>query len=131
MADNAALVRLSTLVAAKIRKDGLSLRDAALASQVSAPTLSRLCRGAMSGLPDGDTLRRLANWLGVSTDSLLEQSRRTTRRANATPKPTVPEVVAAHLRADKNLAPDTAQALAEMFKQLYRQFTENTDARPR
>lgn len=132
MADNAALMRLSTLVAAKIREDQLSLRDAAKGSRVSAPTLSRLSRGAMTGLPDAETVQRLAAWLGITIDSILEQPRRRAAKGSASaPKPTVPEVVAAHLRADKNLPPDTAKALAEMFKHLYKQFSENSHPRPR
>jgi len=36
-------------------------------------------------------------------------------------KSTLPEYVEVHLRADKNLSPKTAKALAEMFKALYEQ----------
>jgi len=31
----------------------------------------------------------------------------------------MPEFVEVHLRADKNLTPDTADALSKMFRQLY------------
>jgi hypothetical protein len=38
------------------------------------------------------------------------------------PHEATPEIVEAHLRADKNLTPDTAKALSELFRVAYQQF---------
>lgn len=47
---------------------GISIRDAARESGISAATLSRIERGAV---PDIDTFRSLCFWLGESADVLL------------------------------------------------------------
>ena len=36
------------------------------------------------------------------------------------------EIVSAHLRADKNLTPETAKALSELFRVAYKQFSKPT-----
>ncbi len=38
------------------------------------------------------------------------------------PHEATPEIVEAHLRADKNLTPETAKALSELFRVAYSQF---------
>jgi hypothetical protein len=38
------------------------------------------------------------------------------------PTESTPSIVEAHLRADKNLQPETAKALAELFRVAYKQF---------
>jgi hypothetical protein len=40
------------------------------------------------------------------------------------PHEATPEIVEAHLRADKNLTPDTAKALSELFRVAYQQFSK-------
>jgi hypothetical protein len=65
----------------------------------------------------------LANWLGVSIGYLLaeEEADNTDKSLElATPE----KVVEVYLRADKHLSPQTAQALARMFRTLYEEFTE-------
>jgi hypothetical protein len=39
------------------------------------------------------------------------------------PHEATPEIVEAHLRADKNLTPETAKALSELFRVAYTQFS--------
>jgi hypothetical protein len=39
------------------------------------------------------------------------------------PQESMPEIVEAHLRADRNLTPETAHALAELFRVAYTQFS--------
>ena len=39
------------------------------------------------------------------------------------PHEATPEIVEAHLRADKNLNAETAQALSELFRVAYKQFS--------
>ena len=116
MGSRATLARISALIKAKRREDGVGLRDAAEGSGVSASTLSRLERGAATSLPDSGTLTKLANWLGLTLSSLLSDKEKTDV---VEPQLTTSEVVEVHLRADKELSPETAKALAEMFKTLY------------
>jgi hypothetical protein len=39
------------------------------------------------------------------------------------PQESTPEIVEAHLRADRNLSPETAKALSELFRVAYTQFS--------
>ena len=43
------------------------------------------------------------------------------------PQEPTPEIVEAHLRADRNLTPETAAALSELFRVAYTQFSKNTE----
>jgi hypothetical protein len=48
------------------------------------------------------------------------------------PHEAMPDIVEAHLRADRNLTPETAKALSELFRVAYQQFSApGTDARAR
>ena len=40
------------------------------------------------------------------------------------PQEPMPEIVEAHLRADRNLTPDTAAALSELFRVAYTEFSK-------
>ena len=105
---------------------GLSLRDVADETTVSASTLSRIENG--TGKPDADNIARLTNWLDVPMERILGGN---TADSDA-PKPVVyfarestPEIVEAHLRADRNLTPETATALSELFRVAYTQFSRS------
>jgi transcriptional regulator with XRE-family HTH domain len=119
MASQSIQQRIALMISAKRREMGnLGVRQAAKAAGISSATFSRLGRGESSKLPDVSTLTKLAEWLGVSVSDLVES------RAPSQSSPlenTVPEILDAHLRADKNLTPVTAKALSEMFKALYNQ----------
>jgi len=39
------------------------------------------------------------------------------------PHEAMPDIVEAHLRADRNLTPETAKALSELFRVAYKQFS--------
>jgi hypothetical protein len=41
------------------------------------------------------------------------------------PHESTPEIVEAHLRADRNLTPETASALSELFRVAYSQFSQS------
>jgi transcriptional regulator with XRE-family HTH domain len=103
---------------------GLSLRDVADKTGVSASTLSRIENG--TGKPDADNIARLASWLDMPIERMMHHS----SRGGSDPNPVVyyphestPEIVEAHLRADKHLTPDTAKALSELFRVAYAQFS--------
>ena len=106
---------------------GLSLRDVADKTSVSASTLSRIENG--TGKPDADNIARLTNWLEVPVERILS-ARPTQDDSPAVvyyPQEPMPEIVEAHLRADRNLTPETAAALSELFRVAYAQFSRNTD----
>ena len=103
---------------------GLSLRDLAAETGVSASTLSRIENG--TGKPDADNIARLTAWLDMPIERIMHHAK---RRAGE-PAPVIyypheatPEVVEAHLRADRHLTPETAKALSELFRVAYAQFS--------
>ena len=106
---------------------GLSLRDVAGKTSVSASTLSRIENG--TGKPDADNIARLTAWLDVPMERILSGRDPQADDAKAVvyyPEEPTPEIVEAHLRADKNLTPETAAALSELFRVAYTQFSRNT-----
>ncbi|HEY2964079.1 MAG TPA: helix-turn-helix transcriptional regulator [Pyrinomonadaceae bacterium] len=116
--------------AVRRRRDelGLSLRDVAVKTSVSASTLSRIENG--TGKPDADNIARLTAWLEVPVERILSARSSQDDSAPAVvyyPQEPVPEIVEAHLRADRNLNPETAAALSELFRVAYNQFSRNSD----
>jgi len=105
---------------------GLSLRDVADQTSVSASTLSRIENG--TGKPDADNIARLTTWLDVPLERILNRGREEANSAKAVvyfPHESTPEIVEAHLRADRNLSPETADALSQLFRVAYAQFSRN------
>ena len=100
----------------------LSLRDVADVTEVSASTLSRIENG--TGKPDADNIARLTNWLDMPVDRVMKRTGKdeAVEPVIYYPHEATPEIVEAHLRADKNLTPETAKALSELFRVAYSQF---------
>ena len=65
--------------------------------------------------PDVDTLAALCKWSGLSADDFIAYD-----EVAARPEP-LAEIVG-HLRADKNLKPEGAQAIEVMIRAAYEQF---------
>jgi transcriptional regulator with XRE-family HTH domain len=104
----------------------LSLRDVADQTNVSASTLSRIENG--TGKPDADNIARLTNWLDMPLERILSRGHEDHSAAKAVvyyPHESTPEIVEAHLRADRNLSPETADALSQLFRVAYSQFSRN------
>ncbi len=99
----------------------LSLRDVADVVDVSASTLSRIENG--TGRPDADNIARLTQWLDMPVDRLFKQADGDVEPVIYYPHEATPEIVEAHLRADKNLDEQTAKALSELFRVAYKQFS--------
>ena len=102
----------------------LSLRDVADQTNVSASTLSRIENG--TGKPDADNIARLTTWLDMPLERILTGRRVDGGDAKAVvyfPHESTPEIVEAHLRADRNLTRETADALSELFRVAYSQFS--------
>jgi transcriptional regulator with XRE-family HTH domain len=109
----------------------LSLRDVADQTSVSASTLSRIENG--TGKPDADNIARLTSWLDMPIERILHHGREETSETKAVvyyPHESTPEIVEAHLRADRNLSPETADALSQLFRVAYSQFSRNEPGAP-
>jgi transcriptional regulator with XRE-family HTH domain len=126
------IVELGEYVKRKRQEDKLSLRQVATNINVSASTLSRIENGI--GTPDSPTLARLAAWLGIPLERLMKGSSLLGEGGDGVadsfaepviyfPTESTPNIVEAHLRADKNLKPEMAKALAELFRVAYSQFS--------
>ncbi len=110
---------------------GLSLRDVADKTDVSASTLSRIENG--TGKPDADNIARLTSWLNMPMERVLSGRHPDSDEAPAViyyPHESTPEIVEAHLRADRNLTPETANALSELFRVAYTQFSRSSQDKP-
>jgi transcriptional regulator with XRE-family HTH domain len=99
---------------AKRRSQELSLRDVADQTGVSVPTISRVLRGHV---PERENLLRLARWVGLRIDPVTARHERN-RRVHGPDVDTL-QAVELHLRADRNLSGDDADALADLFKIAY------------
>lgn len=107
----------------------MSLRDVADETGVSASTLSRIENG--TGKPDADNIARLTTWLNVPMERIMGSRLLEGDENKAViyfPQEAMPDIVEAHLRADRNLTPDTAKALAELFRVAYTQFSSSSSA---
>ena len=94
----------------KNKRKGKGLRAVAEEiGNVSASTLSRIEQGK---IPDVDTFIRICNWLEVPTDSFIVDD---SEKKEVSKK----ELVVAHLRADRELSPETANMLIKMIDLAY------------
>lgn len=119
---------LGRLIRSKRKAENLTLSQAEQDSGVSAATLSRLERqvdSANKGVTPGTrTLTALARWLEVPVEQFLEvELPQRTRQST-------PDIVETYLRADRNLDPDKAAALGEMFRLAYEQFSKSSTTPP-
>jgi transcriptional regulator with XRE-family HTH domain len=131
MAEALNIVELGEYVKRKRQDEKLSLREVATKISVSASTLSRIENGI--GVPDSATLARLASWLGMPLERLMRGTLLGDVEAAPEdafvepviyyPTESTPNIVEAHLRADRNISPDMAKALAELFRVAYSQFS--------
>src|SRR5262245_54064815 len=114
---------LGSAIRRRREQQGMSLRDLADETGVSASTLSRIENG--TGKPDADNIARLAAWLDMPLERVMHHGPRATNDPVVYyPHESTPEIVEAHLRADKHLTPQTAKALSELFRVAYAQFSE-------
>jgi transcriptional regulator with XRE-family HTH domain len=123
-ADGAPLINVAELgqyIKRKREGERLSLRAVAKQTQVSASTLSRIENG--TGVPDTPTLARLARWLSIPFERVVTGSASKESPIVYYPQESIPDIVAAHLRADPNLTPELARALEDLFRVAYNQFS--------
>src|ERR1043165_8393933 len=103
-------VELGRAIKRKREELGLSLRDVADETKVSASTLSRIENG--TGKPDERVMSARKTEEGTDAPAVVYF-----------PHEATPDIVEAHLRADRNLTPETAKALSELFRVAYQQFS--------
>ncbi len=89
---------------------GLTWKDVAAQSGVSASTLTRLSQGRR---PDVDSLVALTQWMDLSADAFMPVRRR--RYGTASPITRISTI----LREDPSLDPSSATALEEIIKASY------------
>ena len=115
-------IELGRAIKRRREETGQSLRDVADITGVSASTLSRIENG--TGKPDADNIARLTSWLDMPIDRVMNKTAASdVGPVIYYPHEATPEIVEAHLRADKNLTPETANALSELFRVAYKQFS--------
>jgi transcriptional regulator with XRE-family HTH domain len=115
-------IELGRAIKRRREETGQSLRDVADVTGVSASTLSRIENG--TGKPDADNIARLTSWLDMPIDRVMNKTAASDiEPVIYYPHEATPEIVEAHLRADKNLTPETANALSELFRVAYKQFS--------
>lgn len=116
---------LADLIKRKRLMEGLSLRKAASQCSISVATLYRAEKA--DGVPDTKTLASIASWLNVPIDQfLLAGTAEGDSSASGQCSMSTPDMVEVHLRADKNLSPETAAALAEVFRAAYEHFSKRS-----
>ena len=110
-----ARLTLQNLGTAVRRKRGYrGLRETAREIETSAPTLSRVESGKM---PDLQTFGKLCRWLEIDPGIILNVTRRNL-------KETPDMMAAAHLKAKKEVSPETARALANVIIMTHRRLAD-------
>ncbi len=117
------VAELGHYIKRKREADRLSLRAVAKQTQVSASTLSRIENG--TGTPDAQTLARLAKWLNLPFERVIGLQAPAENPIVYFPQDSLPDIVEAHLRADRKLNTETAKALSDLFRVAYTQFSNN------
>ena len=115
--------QLARYIQWKMDQENLSLRDAAIKSKVSAATLSRILKkGANRPQPDVETLFKLMRWVEVPLEKIVDAGQ--TKKHIASHEKSTPEAIEVHLRADRNLSAEAAEAIAKMVRVAYAEFTK-------
>jgi transcriptional regulator with XRE-family HTH domain len=132
MKSQVSLEKLAVLIRAKRGSRGLR-EVAEEIGEVSASTLSRIETGKT---PDLDTFLRLCDWLGIQPNDLVasQMAGRPLVDSKQLPVPgdmSTPGIVEAHLRADKELDPETAEALSQMIRAAYKAVVDGKFQRTR
>src|SRR5215475_2641827 len=100
---------LGSAVRRRREQQNLSLRDVADQTGVSASTLSRIENG--TGKPDADNIARLTSWLNMPMERVMGARTAAGDETGQSavvyfPQEAMPDIVEAHLRADRNLTPE-------------------------
>lgn len=115
-------VRLAQIGAVvRERRGTRGVREAAGDIGISAATLSRVENGKQ---PDLGTFEKLCRWLEISPSEFLDAG----DAEGADPTSPAPMVATAHLRAQRQITPELAQALGEMIMRAQYLLPDEPDA---
>ena len=103
---------LGGLVAAERQRRGISIREAAEEIEIPFNTLARVEKG---NVPDLPKFKRLVDWCGADIGDFFELHEKAT---------TTTDLIAEHLRADRNLPSDAAERIAGIVNDLYQALAE-------
>ena len=103
---------LGRLVADERQRRGISIREAASETGIPFNTLARVEKGHVPDLPK---FKRLVDWCGADVRDFFELK----EKATATT-----DLIAEHLRADRNLPPEAADRIAAIVDDLYQALVE-------
>jgi len=117
MAEPVDVVRLGQRLRRVRARREVTLERMSNETGVSVATLSRIERGGSKDV-DGGTLVVICRWMGARPEEFRAGAEPPKLPGRKAP-PTTPEAVELYLRADKDLKPQTAALLAEMFRAAY------------
>ena len=103
---------LGRLVADERQRRGISIREAAKETGIPFNTLARV---EMGHVPDLPKFKRLVDWCGADVRDFFELQ----EKATATT-----DLIAEHLRADRNLPAEAADRIAAIVDDLYQALVE-------
>ena len=103
---------LGRLVADERQRRGISIREAAKETDIPFNTFARVEKGHVPDLPK---FKRLVDWCGADVRDFFELQ----EKATATT-----DLIAEHLRADRNLPPEAAERIAAIVDDLYQALAE-------
>jgi transcriptional regulator with XRE-family HTH domain len=96
-----------------------SWREIARELEISPSTFSRMAQGRR---PDVDTFATLLRWLGMPAESFM----RSTRKESGAPEEEPVAMVSSYLRSARNIEPEDAEALEEIFRAAYKRLVRDT-----
>jgi transcriptional regulator with XRE-family HTH domain len=117
---NINLPKLAAHLRTKRGKRGLR-EVAAEIGDISASTLSRIEQGSV---PDVGSFVRICSWLDMESSDFMTQSSAKPKAQDANQEADTPDVIEAHLRADRVLPQKTIDALSEMIRVAYKAANE-------
>jgi transcriptional regulator with XRE-family HTH domain len=103
----------------KRKAQGMSWREIARELEISPSTFSRMAQGRR---PDVDTFATLVHWLGMPAESFM----RSRRKETGAPQEEPVAMVSSYLRAARNIEPEDADALEEIFRAAYKRLVRDT-----
>ncbi len=101
---------------ARRNRQKLSWRELAKQLGLSSSIFTRLAQGRA---PELSSYRKMTDWLGVGMDDFTERDRPTIEQSEDTV-----EAIAAYLRADKALKPESAQAIETIVRAAYEEMAD-------
>jgi transcriptional regulator with XRE-family HTH domain len=96
-----------------------SWREVARELEISPSTFSRMAQGRR---PDVDTFATLLRWLGMPAESFMRSTRGDSAATAAEPV----AMISSYLRSARNIEPEDADALEEIFRAAYKRLVRET-----